>query len=123
MIDRWESLLRTMTVEGNQDCYCTAHDLDVFEARTTVKLPFGFRQYCQVFGIGELSHSVRIWSPMSVESKFDLRLRGPDDLANLRDSVQHNFTMVARGAMGIDEAKLKRVHQLLQAAFPFGDTC
>src|SRR5439155_17439130 len=112
-----------MTVEGNQDCHCTAHDLDVFEAQTTVKLPFGFREYCQVFGSGELCHSVRIWFPMSGNSKFDLRLRAADDLANLRDSVQDNFDLVARGALGIDEAKLKRVHQLLQAAFPFGDTC
>jgi hypothetical protein len=97
--------------------------VELFEAHADVKLPLGFREYCQVFGSGELNRCIRIWTPMSVSSKFDLRLRWPDDLSNLRRVAQDNAKIVARGVEGIDERNLNRLMELLNTAFPFGDTC
>ena len=123
MTDKWRPLLDSMVVEGSQKSHCTTTELQLFESHARVKLPAGSGGYCEVFGSGELNHCVRIWCPMSVRSKFDLRLRWLDDLTNLTEVSRDNSKMLVSGAAGIDETQLKRVLKLLETAFPFGDTC
>ena len=99
----WRAVLNTMVVEGGGESHCTAADIKLFEMHAGVKLPLGFGEYCQIFGSGVLNHCIRIWSPMSVSSRFDLRVRWPDDLRNLRDEVRHD----ARGWRGAQRTSMR----------------
>src|SRR5262245_13295573 len=81
----WEELLQTLTVGRRvwkrgqshyvvRPCKPSPVSLDRlvrFEEESGVRLPRGYRQFCQTFGPGELSHSFTITVPGG-KSRFDL---------------------------------------------------
>lgn len=58
MISDWQKLLERIEVQKDSLTLATEEEILAFEKRTGIILPAGYKEYCQVFGEGEIGHGV-----------------------------------------------------------------
>src|SRR5215470_16229318 len=59
--DIWQSLIGELTVTGSHASTCGGGDLDALEHELGFKFPRGYKEFCEVFGAGELAGFIRIY--------------------------------------------------------------
>jgi hypothetical protein len=73
-IQIWQDLYSRIEVDNTQRerKICSEEDLTEFENQTGIKLPKGYKEFCQVFGRGSFGEFAQIWLPSKVNSDEDL---------------------------------------------------
>jgi hypothetical protein len=61
MKDIWQSLIGKLSVTGGHASSCAEKDLDELEQELGFKFPSGYKEFCEVFGSGELAGFIRIY--------------------------------------------------------------
>lgn len=81
ILDKWQSLLATLTVSQKSDLICSEAQIAQAEAELNFKFPAGYAEYSRVFGSGSLGQDAatnffRIYCPCHPTSYADIRQTG-----------------------------------------------
>jgi len=124
--ERWRSLINRVHVVGAKRSVCDAAGIARLESAFGLTLPVGYREFCDVFGSGELSGFIRIFCLCLDEDSVDnanfLRTTqeclGLDALeTELKWEIEHS----ERGHPAADRAQLLLFKEVLINAFCFGN--
>ena len=58
MISDWQKLLEQIEVKKDRLTLATKEEFLEFEERTGIILPAGYKEYCQIFGQGQIGYNV-----------------------------------------------------------------
>src|SRR5262245_58784856 len=124
MKDIWLSLIEELDVTGGASA-CAEKDLDQLEHELGFKFPRGYKEFCQVFGSGELAGFIRIYCfCFKSEHQRLLNLRRLQDevgLIALKSELDSEMERRRKGHPGADPEKLTLLQKILPEAFVFGD--
>ena len=121
MTIRWDGLSATLPM-GQKITACTEEALSNLEEVLSMKLPKGYREFCQVFGTGEFNRLARIYCPCAIQPEKDIRYSGPFMLQSLKEAVEFERESHEMGHPSIPVETISSLERLLASAVVFGDT-
>lgn len=129
-LHRWLTLLEDLKVTGAPRSSCVSTDLARLEVELGITFPTAYKEFCEVFGSGELGGFIRIFCPCSVtpaepisENSLSrwLDLQGSSGLDALKQELSWELGRFNKGTSTADGALLIKLERILNAAFVFGD--
>lgn len=109
MLQRWQNLFKQIEVIDRGEAPTSSEaELLEFEAKTGIILPFGYKEFCQVFGSGMFGHFVGIAGEPSMELSREFIGYLKSALNSLKESESHLDT--------------EPLEDLLDSALIFGGT-
>jgi len=117
----WEGLSASLSA-GATIAACTEEAMSNLEEVLSMKLPKGYREFCQVFGTGEFNRLARIYCPCAIKPENDVRFSGPFMLQSLREGVEFERESHEMGHPSIAVETISALERLLESAVVFGDT-
>ena len=124
--DIWQSLIGELTVTGGHASSCDGRDLGELERELGFKFPRGYKEFCNVFGSGELAGFIRIYCfcfRSGQQGILDLTrlLQNQLGLLALKSELRSEMNRLRKGHPGADPEKLTLLQRVLSEAFIFGD--
>ena len=127
--DKWLSLVRELKVTGAKESSCSASEVKRLEVELGVIFPVGYKEYCEVFGAGELGGFIRVFCPCFTDVPEQARnttftlgsLQGSGGLEALEQELDWETDRQIKGHSRVDGTRLSLLKRILSQAFAFGD--
>jgi hypothetical protein len=129
-LQAWRTLLEELEVTGAPGSSCVSADLAQLEVELGITFPADYKEFCEVFGSGELGGFIRIFCPCSAATSERISenslsslvdLQGPSGLDALKQELSWELGRFNKGASTANSARLSKLERILSAAFVFGD--
>ena len=126
--DRWQSLVRELKVTGAAESSCSGSDVKRLELELGVVFPVGYKEFCEVFGSGELGGFIRVFCPCCTDVPEDVlntttlgSLQRSLGLEALEQELSWETDRQSKGHPSVDSTKFSLLKRILPEAFAFGD--